>query len=269
MFAALVAACGSNNTKTPDAMIIVPDAPADAKVFMDAPPPMYDFSCLGNTGPATAPATITASGKTQELSMGGSQVIGGATVTAHKGNMLLGTATSDATTGDFMMTLATGGTPIDGYLESLKVMTMGGTLYRTTFLYPPAPLAADTSNIPVLMVSTSTWSTLEGIASATQDDTANGAFFLIVTDCGTSQINGATVSVKHGGNSVGTVFDVGQLSSMAAGIFIVFNVPDGSADVTVSYMSTTYPTKTLTAHKKNNTDIRNGSVTLTQVRPGV
>ena len=55
LFVVGIAACGSNNNNTVDAHIVVPiDAkPIDApKVFNDAPPVTYDFTCFGTDGPA-------------------------------------------------------------------------------------------------------------------------------------------------------------------------------------------------------------------------
>src|SRR5258706_9991272 len=62
-------ACGGNNN-APDAKVVVQDAPPDQKVFLDAPPPMFDTSCIGNS-PPTPSATVTIAGNVQEGSLGG------------------------------------------------------------------------------------------------------------------------------------------------------------------------------------------------------
>src|ERR1700689_1537858 len=65
-------ACGGGSAKSPDAAVKLIDAePGDSKGFMDAPPPMFDFSCMGNTAPTTATATITVMGTVEEASING------------------------------------------------------------------------------------------------------------------------------------------------------------------------------------------------------
>ena len=263
----LAAACGSNNGGKPvDAQIVIPDVGIDAKVWMDAPPPMYDFSCFGMNPGTTAPATIAISGTTDELTMSGATPLGGVAVTAHS-TTVLGATMSDMTTGAYTLNVATGGMALAGYLEGDKVSATG-TQYRTSFVYPPFPLTMDTMNIPLIMLSTTTFNTVAGIAGQTQNDTANGAFFVAVTDCANMPINGATLTVKQNNMDVGHIFDLGALSSMAAGVNVVFNVPDGATTVTATFMSMTFPAHVMLAHKKNNTDVKNGSVTLTFMRPG-
>jgi hypothetical protein len=105
----------------------------------------------------------------------------------------------------------------------------------------------------------------------TQDDTANGALTVAVTDCSLTNpmpIDGATLKVQQGGQDVGTVFDLGALAAQAAGTFFVFNVPDGPTQLIVSFDNMTFPTRTVVAHKKPMGMNTEGTLTATIVRPG-
>ncbi len=267
----VLAACGSNSSK-PDALV-VHDAPADSKVFMDAPPPppdapaMYDFSCFGQSAPTTAPDPISISGTTEEITTNGLSGVGNVTVSAFKAGSggAIGTATSATmgTVGAFTIdNLATGGVPLDGHLQAPLAT------YRTTYLFPANPLAANLAMAPVVMFSDQTFGLVSGVLGVTQDDTANGVAFVIVTDCSFMPITGATLSVTQGGTAVGDIHDLSSLSSMAAGTFAVFNVPDGPTQVGASYGGMTFPAHMVGVHKKPNGQGAEGTMTVTQVRPG-
>jgi hypothetical protein len=258
------AACGSDANKTPDATIVVPDTrPIDApKVFMDAPPPSYDFTCYNGTPATTATDPITISGTTSELTQNGLTATNGVSVSFFKTGTATAIATVTSAGGGLFASgnIATGGTPIDAYI--------GATLdaARTTYLYPPNPASKSLANVPVPIVTNSTFSLVKMFAQATQDDTTSGALLLILSDCAQTPIDGATVTVQQGGNNVGTQFDLGTLSAMAAGTFFVFNVPDGATTVTAKYGTMTFPVRTVASHKQP----ANGaaSITTTEVLPG-
>jgi hypothetical protein len=257
-----IAACGSDNKNTPDAHIVVPDAAPDAKVFMDAPPPTYDFSCYQQVEPTTAADPVTVAGTTDTVSQAGLAAIGGVTVDFFKTGTAtsLGTVVSDAVAGTFTSgNLATGAVPLDAYVRATLAT------YRTTYLYPPNKVVANLANVPVPMISTSTFALLQSLAQVTQDDNNNGALFVAVTDCALMPIDGATLSVKQGATEVGTQFDLGAVAAQAAGSFVVLNVPDGATDISATYNNMTFPAHTVMAHKKvANT----GSLTASAVRPG-
>lgn len=265
-----LAACGSDHAKDVDAAVIkIPDAAIDAKVFMDAPPPTVDLSCLNNAGPTTAPATIAISGTTQSLGQGGATPVPMVPVAVYKNTSTtpLGMTVSD-TAGAFMITaIATGGMPIDGYLKVDN--PVNSTTYRTSYVYPPEKVAMDLTGVPGTMISEQTFTTLTGFASVQQDDTMNGAMVIAVVDCMNTPISGASITVKQGTTDVGTIFDLGALAPQAAGTFFVFNVPDGSTVVTATYNSMAFPARTLAAHKKPNGNGTVGTITQTAIRPGV
>ena len=273
-----LAACGGGNG-TPDAAIvkIIDARPIDAPAVPDSPPPpdarIYDFSCMGNPLPTTAADPITISGTTEEITMSGLNPLAGVTVDTFKtGNATALNTVMSATGGAFMTgNLATGGVPLDGYVRAI-VPGPGpsASLYRGTFIYPSAPLAATLATaLPVILIKPATFNSLQMFAGFTQDDTANGALILLVTDCANTPIDGATITAKQGSTDVsGSVFDLGALSSMAAGTFFVFNVPDGATDVGATYMGHTLRTHSIVAHKKDVTTLPNGSLTLTIIKPG-
>ena len=260
-----LAACGSDKA-TPDASIKLIDAPPiDMKIWEDAPPPMYDLSCLNDAAPTTATDPITVSGTTSTLSQNNASPVPDADVDVFE----VGTATALATvvsdsTGAFATgDIATGGTPIDGYIRAME------PTYRSTHMYPGTVVAASLTDVPVILISNATFTQLAGFAQITQNDDDNGALIVRVTDCSgaLTGINGATLKVQQGGTDVGTVFDLGQLIAQAAGTFFVFNVPDGETQVLVTYDGMAFPTRTVTAYKKPTGEGAEGTITAVQVSP--
>ncbi|HEY5926063.1 MAG TPA: hypothetical protein VIV11_30465 [Kofleriaceae bacterium] len=261
-----LAACGEDHAKV-DASIIIQDSPPiDSKVFMDAPPSMYDLSCLGANPPTTAADPITIGGTTQTLTMNGAMPLAMVAVDVFRSSSAtaIASVTSD-NAGAFMTgNIATGGTPVDGYVRGAKAT------FRTTYLYPPTVVATSLPGVPVILISNALFDALSA-QIAPQDDANNGALLVLVTDCTVPQpspIEGATLSVQQGGSDVGTVFDLGGLAPQAAGTFFVFNVPDGATQVTASYNSMMFPTRTVVAHKKPMGMNTEATLTVVAVRPG-
>lgn len=261
-----VAACGKNDAK-PDAPIVLIDAAIDARPI-DAPPdaPNFDFSCVGMPLPTTADDPVTATGTTEQLSLGGIGAAADVTVKTFRNvtpPVLLNTVTSDVNGAYTTGNLVTGGVPLDAYIEGSK-----DTL-RTTFVFPPQPVSKVQPMVPVLTAAATDFAQLVGfLATNGQDDTTSGALFVLVTDCSNTPVNGATLSVKQGGNAVGDLHDLGALQAQAAGIWLAFDVPDGAVEVNATFGSTTFLAHTVRAFKQNTTDITNGSLTTTIVRPG-
>lgn len=263
----LAAACGSDKAK-PDAPIVIIDSPMidTPTTPIDAPPdaPAYDFSCFGQPDPTTAADPITLSGTTRTLSMSGAMTVDAVDVGIFKTGTAnaVDTQTSDANGNFTSGNITTGGVPFNGYIKGAK------TGYRTSYLYPPTPAVASLTMVPVILFTDALLGQLAQFAQVTQDDTANGLLFLTVTDCSNMPIQGATLSIQQGGQSVGTEFDLGALAQQAAGVIVVFNVPDGATDITGSYGGMNFPVHTVVAHKKGNGANAVGTVTITTVRPG-
>jgi hypothetical protein len=261
-------ACGSDNSKV-DASIIIQDTQMpDMKIFQDAPPPMYDLTCLGSAAPTTAMNPITIAGTTTTLSMSGAMAVPDVDVDVFRSSSPTAVASvmSDSTGAYMTGNISTGGTPLAGYVRAME------PTYRTTYLYPPTVVAASLTDVPVVMISNSLFEQLTGIIQVAQDDMNNGAMIVLVTDCAVpmpAPIDGATVKVQQNGADVGTIFDLGALAAQAAGTFFVFNVPDGTTQIQVSYDGMMFPMRTVVAHKKPMGMNTEGTMTATAVRPGL
>src|SRR5262245_38418254 len=135
----LLAACGSDSKGGDDG----DDAPPiDAKI--DAPP---------------APAMITITGMALERIATGTRPVVNATIAGYR-NSDEATAVAMTTTdpqGMFTLRVTTGGEALDGYLKATA------TGLKDTYLYPPAPIAADTV-APINMVSESIMNILISLA---------------------------------------------------------------------------------------------------------
>lgn len=261
-----LAACGSDKA-APDAPVVIHDSPtADTPPPVDAPPdaPAYDFTCFGMPNPTTAADPITIGGTTETLSQSGVQTLANVAVGIYKSGVVapVDSQTSSAQGTFTSGNIVTAGMPFDGYIKATLAT------YRTSYLYPPNPATANVAGVPVILFSSATFDQLASLTGNTQDDTNNGVLFLTTTDCANKPIDGATLSVKQGGQDVGMQFDLGAVSSQAAGLIVVFNVPDGATDVSASYNNMTFPARSVLAHKKPNGQGAVGTITLTAVRPG-
>jgi len=264
----IAAACGGGGTAKPDAPIIHTDAAVDTAP--DSPPPIdapsYDFSCLNNAAPTTAPATVTISGTAQEITLQGMtpsiQPNANVSVKACKGNCTAGNnlgTTMSAANGDYTTAaLTTGGAPLDGFLDATK------TGDRRTLLFPPGPLNASQPGAPLLMFNAQAFGLLnQFLLSPMQNDVANGIIGIAVTDCTNTPITtGATVVVKQNGVEVtgGQTVDLGALATQAAGTYLVTNVPAGAAEVSATVNGMTMRAHTVTSVA--------GATTATSIRPG-
>lgn len=200
----------------------------DAKQFLDAP--------------ITAPAQITISGQATAQDTSGSTPLAGVTVAAFRTNdenAPIATTTTDAQ-GNYSLTLETGGVAIDGYL---KATTSG---YKTTYLYPPYPLAMDFDKASILMVTQSTWDSLSQIAQGNQQ-AGKGIIGLVVTD-GANPVGGATVSSTPAATPVRYNAALGTLVIPSAdatethtdGVAYLFNAPPGQLTVSAEKSGLTF-----------------------------
>lgn len=263
-----LAACGSDHAQ-PDASIKLIDAAIDAKVWQDAPPKTFDFSCMGNAAPTTATAAITVGGTVQRAYLKNGQPDiqprDGATVKACKAGAAdcadtnqYGTTATTSGGGNFSIgPVSTNMMPLDVYIE----MTDTGS--RTTYVYPPAPLVADQDMVPVFTFDPDLVSLL-GQAGCPQDDDANGMTLLMVVDCANAPIDdktNLTLSIKQGGTEVSNtqVVDLGVFG--VKGTYLVCNVPeDATTTVGASYKGT--------ALRAHDIKVVKATTTATIVRPG-
>lgn len=264
-----IGACGNDNANAIDARPIDSTPAIDAKVFMDAPPPTYDFSCMTNPAPAAGSATanVTVSGTVQEVSLNGTTptvtALDGATLNACKagaancsgGNKDAGPVTSAGGGMYSLGPIATNTNPIDTFIAMTK------TGDRDTYVYAPQPIAMDLGNVPVLTFTNTAFTAITTFLSI-QQSAANGTLGVAVTDCANMPVDGATIVVQQGGNPVAntTDLDTGTLDPSAAGGHIVFNVPPGDTEVSATLGSMTFRARTV--------KVVAASTTETIVRPG-
>ncbi len=224
-----IAACGgSSNPQSDDA------PPADAKVFLDAPP--------------VVPQSFTISGKTSERSLSGETVVEGVTIQAFASSneaMPIATATTDAQ-GSYTLTVMTNGAPLDGYLLATK------TGYVDIYLYPTAPFIADFTGGDVNMLTPSNKDFLNSLASGNQM-AGKGMIGLQIRDAAGQPVAGATVSSTPASGAYRYTNTSGLPSGNATatssdGVAFMFNVPSGPITVTATKSGMTFKSHAVLAH---------------------
>jgi hypothetical protein len=227
-----LAACGSssNNNTTPDAPTVVV-------------PPMIKISGIatGRSGTSTTPTPLS-----------------GVTVSAFKNSddtTAIQTATS-AADGSYSLEITTGGQALDGFVKA----TITGFL--DTYLYAPAPLAADFASASINMVDSGIYDLLANTLCAGNQMTTNGVIALEVQDDSGNTIAGATATTSPA--PTGVCYDNNGFPNKTAtvtasdGIAYIFNVT-GEATVSASLTGMTF-----TSHQVN---ARAGALTTTIVAP--
>ncbi len=213
-------ACGgdSGGGDDPDGPPGGGDGPA-ADAAVDAPP---------------APPMITITGTAVQRGLGGTQPVAQAQIGGYRNSdeaAAIATTMTDAQ-GNFTLVVSTGGVALDGFIKATR------TGFRDTYLYPAAPIAADTM-APVNMVTTGNYDTLSNLAQGNQQQ-GNGLIALVVVDGPTATsmpVAGATVSSTPASgayryNSGG--FPNSQATATATdGVAYMFNAPP-NVSVTVS-----------------------------------
>lgn len=269
----VLAGCGNGGGATVDAPIVIVDAPPDAKEWLDAPPPMFDFSCANNPAPATAPAQITIGGTVTRVEFTGTLMINpldgaslracrapGAPNCSTSGNQFGSTVTSGNGGMYSIGPFATSGQPVDAYLE------MTESTSRTTFVYPDQPFSADSPMTPVLTFTPQVIGALSLLPNGCTQSATAGMIGLGVVDCANTPISDTAnlmISVKQGGNEVQgtTVIDLGAVNGQAAGLFLICNVPPNNTTT----IGASWSGMQLRAH---DVKIVAGTTTQTLLRPG-
>jgi hypothetical protein len=255
-----VAACGDDGgNATADAA--TPDAPPDAKIFNDAPAPMFDFTCVGNS-PPTADATIDIAGTVQNVSGSFTSptvaAAGGVTVAVCQGtcvnnDQLASTTSANDGAYSFDDLPTSNGEGLDVYLRG----TRAGD--RTSFVYPASPFTSSPPAVPIVTFSSTFFPAL--IQSPN-----NGILIVALIDCSNMPITDSAnveLSIKQNNVEVTgtTVVDASSFDPNLAGGFLVFNVPPGE----VTTVGATWNGMALRAH-----DVRivATTTTVTLLRPG-
>jgi hypothetical protein len=235
-----LAACStaaSDATGDPDAGL----SDDGAAVDVDASTPVGpDLSCLSQPQPpppATAVDPMVLAGRVVEFTTAGMTPVDAADVALFRaGQPVVLARTHSASNGAFATgDVATSAHPVHAYLKATKPG------YRTAFFYPPHPFTASSTSLVVPTLSDAAFATVKTLLGATQDDAHNGALLVAVLDCAGQPLAGATVNVRRGMSSVGHAYDLGTVVPADAGVFLVFDVPDGKVHVSATYQGTDLP----------------------------
>ena len=273
----LVPACGVSNTpSSPDAdaasrrdgghadtvrpLVDAPMLPVDSRVTGPREGGAADsgpFGCLGAALPISAPDPATLKGTTEEASSCGTAAVGLVALAAFTvtGTTPAATTTSSGT-GAFTLPIPTGGAPFDGYIRAQS------SSYLDSYLYPPAPIAASATGLPVVLLSSTTFGLLPLAAGASQPSGA-GFISAAVVDCLGNPVAGATLTTVPAAmvrydDSSGTPTSSASVTA-ADGIAYVFDLPAGGVTVGATYGGMTFRSHAVNA--------RADVVTLTVVAP--
>lgn len=228
---------GTADAAAPDAAPGAPDADLSSP---DAQPGA--FVCNGQPNPTTAPATISISGSTDEISATGYSPVSGATVDLFLAGGITPVGTTMSTGIDATWAfndIATSGIALDGFLRA----TFPAGNRKTVFVYPPRPIFEDNANVVVATVSQDLIDLVINPALADPDqDPALGGIGVLVTDCLGNPLAGAVVTTSPAGTQVLYRNAAGEPDPTATstgpdGIGIVFNVAPGNVVVDALYQS--------------------------------
>jgi hypothetical protein len=195
-----LAACGGSNDKSANV-----DAPSGGST--DAPGPIDAPGGGGNT--------ITITGTAVERMASGMVAVSGATIAAYQnGNDATPVVmTTSMANGDFSLAIPAAGGPLDGYLKATK------TGLKDTYLYPPAPISADTV-APVNMISPGTLNLLVILAIGAGNQQAGKGLIALVV------VNGATAT--------STPVAGAAVTSTPAASATIYNGSNGLPDTTAN-----------------------------------
>jgi hypothetical protein len=193
----------------------------------------------GSTDGSNVPTTISVSGVASEVGLGGRSPVAGVLVEAYRnGNdtTVVAMATTDAA-GMYTLMVPTNGAALDGYLLAKH------SPHKNTYLYPAAPLAADTSAATVLLLTESAFDTASSLAQAPQEP-GKGWIGIMVIDAANNPVAGATISSSPAGttryNNANGFPNKDATATGADGVAYVFNVTAGKVTVNASKSGSTF-----------------------------
>ncbi len=231
----------------------------DGGADVDAGPP-GPLNCNGEDLPTTAIDPITVNGIANEATASGSEPLEGVVVEAFENGSTTVQATGNTgADGGYTLSIVTGGTPVDGYIRG---RLPGMAEFRDVYLYPPAPLSADTADAPLLFVSDSTFGLIDVLTGESQED-GNGWMGVLVVDCFNEPVAGATVvttppyTVKY--NEEGLP-NPDPVVTDVDGIVYVFNIAAGQVTVDATLDGQSF--------REHVVEVRADVVTTTAVAPG-
>jgi hypothetical protein len=238
--------------------------PVDPGTVSGTPVSGPDFACLSHPPQTIAVDPMTLAGTVQAVTMTGTTPVGAAELQLfHAGTPdVLAHTQSDATGAFSTGAFVSGGHPLQAYLKATKQD------YRTTFFYPPFPFTRNATSLPLPMISDALFDTVRTSLHASQDDKHHGVLLVAVADCQGQPVAGATLSVIHGNSQVGTIYNLGTIVPTSAGVYLVFDVPDGKVTVSASFGTTQLPAHDVVVRAKDpDCATARGTLTATTVIP--
>jgi hypothetical protein len=215
----------------------------------DNPPPI-------DSPPAAQ--TITVTGTASELTAGGGTPVEGLLVQAFSNDdeNTVVTSSTTAADGTYTLTITTNGVALDGFLKATK------TGLVDTYLYPPAPLAADFDGASLNMVSQNTFDLLSNLCQGNQDP-AMGTIAMLAQDAAGNDVAGVTFTSTPAASKVcyngANGLPSGSATETAAdGVGYLFNVT-GDATVNAAADGQTF--------RSHPVEARAGALTTTLITP--
>lgn len=204
--------------------------PADARVYLDAPP--------------SVPAMINIGGTANENTQSGANPLAGVAISLyHVGDDATPIAmTTSAADGKFSMMVPTNGHVVDAYLKASK------SGYVDNNMYPAGPFQADTLNADANLISTFNYTFLKSLAGQTD---GKGIVVVEILDASSQPVQGATIASTPAAGSYKYMDSNGTPTSTTStntdGAAFLVNVPPGDITVSASKTGMTFKTHGLTA----------------------
>jgi hypothetical protein len=229
-FGLLLAACGGGNNGNGGDDDGSNTPPADARVYLDAPP--------------SVPAMLTIGGLANENTQSGSTPLQGVAIALyHVGDDAtpLATATSGAD-GRYSMMVPTNGHVVDAYLKASK------SGYVDNNMYPAGPFQADTSNADANLITTGNYGLLTTFAG---QQSGHGIVVVEILDASSQPVQGATIASTPPAGAYKYMDSNGIPTSTTStntdGAAFLINVPPGDITVAATKTGMTFKSHGLTA----------------------
>jgi hypothetical protein len=223
----LIAACGGGGGNSTDGGGSGSNKPADARVFLDAPP--------------TVPAMITISGTALDSGASTSVPLAGVAIALLKtsDDSMLATATSGAD-GKYSLPVTTNGLVVDAYITATK------SGYAPAATFPAAPFQADTSTADSNLITTGNYSAL----TAFSGQAAHKGFAVVeILDANQMPVQGATVSSTPAGTYkyMQNMIPTGTVSTDTDGTAFFVNLTPGMVTLSATKSGATFKSHAIKA----------------------
>lgn len=191
---------------------------------------------------------VTVSGNASSRGISGATPEAGVVIAAYKitdENTVVAMTTTDAS-GNYSLSIPTGGVALDGYLKATKAS------FVDTYLYPPAPLAADFGMASINLLTPGNYDIVYTLTQVTQTQ-GTGIIGMLVVDASNMTVGGATISSTppstyryNGTNGLPTSM-ANAMATQSDGLGYMVNVPPGDVSVTAAKSGLTFKAHTVKA----------------------